>query len=51
MVLFSEMVGALLLSRAVAAAAPVLSDEILEAGRKHLRAAAKARRQGSVQSR
>lgn len=37
--LFSEMVGALLLSRAVADADPALSDEILESGRAHLRRA------------
>ena len=43
--LFCEMVGALLLSRAVAAAAPALSDEILKSGQRNLRAAAKARRQ------
>ncbi len=48
---FSEMVGALVLSRAVAVAAPDLSDEILESGRKSLRVAARARRQDSVQAR
>lgn len=41
---FSEMVGTLLLSRAVAAADPALSDEILATGRKALRAAAKGHR-------
>jgi TetR/AcrR family transcriptional regulator, transcriptional repressor for nem operon len=49
--LFSQMVGALVLSRAVAEAAPALSDEILESARKNQRAAAKARRQDSVPSR
>ena len=39
---FSEMVGALLLSRAVAAAAPRLSDEILASGKRRLHAAAGA---------
>lgn len=42
---FSEMVGALLLSRAVAEAAPELSDEFLETARKNLRA---ARRKGAA---
>jgi TetR/AcrR family transcriptional repressor of nem operon len=41
---FSEMAGALLLSRAVAAAAPALSDEILESARRSLRAATGPRR-------
>lgn len=45
--LFNEMVGALLLSRAVAKAAPELSDEILESGRRHLRAASAGGRQGA----
>ena len=49
--LFSQMVGALVLSRAVAEAAPELSDEILESARKNLRATAKARRLDSVQAR
>jgi TetR/AcrR family transcriptional regulator, transcriptional repressor for nem operon len=35
--LFSQMVGALIVSRAVAAADPALSDEILMANRKHLK--------------
>ncbi|CAG4901542.1 TetR/AcrR family transcriptional regulator [Paraburkholderia gardini] len=34
--LFSQMVGTLLLSRAVADIAPALSDEILDEGRQHL---------------
>jgi TetR/AcrR family transcriptional repressor of nem operon len=38
---FAEMVGSLLLSRAVAGKAPELSDEILASGRRHLRDAAK----------
>lgn len=38
--LFAEMVGSLLLSRAVAAKAPALSAEILESGRRHLHEAA-----------
>jgi TetR/AcrR family transcriptional repressor of nem operon len=35
-VLFSQMLGTLLLSRAVADVDPVLSDEILDGGRQHL---------------
>lgn len=42
---FSQMVGALLLSRAVAISAPSLSDEIVETVRHELRAASKAHRQ------
>lgn len=48
---FSEMLGSLLLSRAVAAAAPALSDEILQSGKRSLRAAAGARRKSSVSGR
>lgn len=48
--LFGEMVGILVLSRAVADAAPELSDEILESGRKHLQMVARARRQRAAQS-
>ncbi|MDB5975326.1 MAG: bacterial regulatory s, tetR family protein [Nevskia sp.] len=47
---FSEMLGALLLSRAVAVSAPTLSDEILKSGRRSLRAATGDRRKGSVQT-
>jgi TetR/AcrR family transcriptional repressor of nem operon len=47
---FSEMVGTLLLSRAVAAADPALSDEILATGRKALRAAAKGHRTRAAQT-
>lgn len=36
----AEMIGVMVLSRAVADAAPELSDEVLKAGRKHLRATA-----------
>jgi TetR/AcrR family transcriptional repressor of nem operon len=38
-ILFSQMVGALLLSRAVADIDPALADEILDEGRQHLLAA------------
>lgn len=48
--LFGEMVGILVLSRAVADAAPELSDEILATGRKHLQSVARARRQRAAQS-
>jgi TetR/AcrR family transcriptional repressor of nem operon len=34
--LFSQVVGKLLLSRAVAALAPALADEIFDEGRQHL---------------
>jgi len=40
--LFSEMVGALLLARAVVQTDPVLSDEILARGRAHLHATVRA---------
>jgi TetR/AcrR family transcriptional repressor of nem operon len=36
--LFSQMIGALLLSRAIADAAPELSDEVLAANRRRLKA-------------
>jgi TetR/AcrR family transcriptional regulator, transcriptional repressor for nem operon len=49
--LFTEMIGSILLSRAVANIAPELSDEILESARKHLRATAKAGRQGAAKAR
>ncbi len=48
--LFCEMVGALLLSRAVAAAAPALSDEILKSGQRNVRAAAKAHRRSPARA-
>ena len=48
--LFSQMVGALVLSRAVAEAAPELSDEILASASKSVRAAAKARRKGRTKA-
>ena len=49
--LFTAMIGSILLSRAVADAAPELADEILESARKHLRATAKARRQRASKAR
>ncbi|CAE6733306.1 hypothetical protein R69658_01916 [Paraburkholderia aspalathi] len=47
--LFSQMVGALLLSRAVADVDPPLADEILDEGRRHLLAAVET--QAETQSR
>ena len=47
---FSEMLGSLVLSRAVAAADPKLADEILESGKRSLRAAGGGRRKGVAQA-
>ncbi|HKT99579.1 MAG TPA: TetR/AcrR family transcriptional regulator [Paraburkholderia sp.] len=51
--LFSQMVGTLVLSRAVADAAPALADEILDEGRRHLLATtgAQARKRARARSR
>jgi TetR/AcrR family transcriptional repressor of nem operon len=43
--LFSQMVGTLLLSRAVADVDPALADEILDEGRQHLLTAVDTQRE------